>query len=38
MKVNRKVIAGGLVAALITLFACYLLIALVLTPSGYPMW
>lgn len=38
MKNNFKTITAGFVALLITMIICGLLTALVLLPSGYPMW
>ena len=35
---NLKSLAAGFIALLITLLICDLLTALVLLPSGYPMW
>jgi len=37
-QVNFKAIAAGFIALLITLLICGPLTALVLLPSGYPMW
>lgn len=37
-QVNLKALGTGLAILLITLFICGILIALVLLPSGYPMW
>ncbi len=37
-QMNLKSIAAGFAALLITLFICTILTALVLLPSGYPMW
>lgn len=37
-QMNLKSLVAGFVALLITLFICGILTALVLLPSGYPMW
>lgn len=37
-QMNLKALAAGFVALAITLLICSLLTALVLLPSGYPLW
>jgi len=37
-QMNLKALGAGFAALLITLLICGLLTALVLLPSGYPMW